>query len=195
MSNLTLVPPVEFDDLKPSAAPSGYISLEFSAVSGTSSMLPTNSGAVRLHALADCLVAFGDSSVVASQETSIYMAAGTEVFGVPAGATHLAVKGLGESGLLTVTGLDSTHRTQLTTNTMVPVQAGSSNVELPSGRMVRLFAMTDCFIAFGDATVTADNTSMFFEAGTEVMRVPSGATHVAVKRYALNGGLYISGVN
>ena len=97
--------------------------------------------------------------------------------------------------LLSVTGLDSTHRTQLTTNVMLPVEAGSSSVALPAGRMVRLFAMTDCFIEFGSSTVTADNTSLFFEAGTEVMRVPSTATHIAVKRYALNGGLYISGVN
>jgi len=171
------------------------VSLEFSAIAGTSSALPTNSGAVRLHALGDCFVEFGDESVTADGTKSIYMAHGTEIFGVPAGATHVAVKGAGESGLLSVTGLGATYKHQLTTNAVIPVQAGSSSLALPAGRMVRIFAMTDCFIEFGDATVTADNTSMFFEAGTEVMRVPSGATHVAVKRYALNGGLYISGVN
>lgn len=179
----------------PTAAPSSSLSLEFGAVTGTSSTLPTNSGAVRLHALGDCLVAFGDETVVANAETSLYMAAGSEVFGAPAGATHIAVKGVGEQGMLSVTGLDAAHGMQLTTNAVLPVQAGSSNAALPSGRMVRLFAMTDCYIAFGDSSVTADSGSLFFAAGTEVMRVPSTATHIAAMRYALDGGLYISGVN
>ena len=174
-------------------ASSDFISIHFHAESGSSSALPTNSGAVRLYALGDCLVEFGDSSVSANSD-SMYMPAGTEIFGTT--ATHIAVKGVGESGLLTVTGLDSSYKHVYSgTNAALPVEAGSSAIELPSGTSVRLFSMTDCFIEFGDASVTATNNSMFFEAGTEVITVPSAATHIAVKRYTLNGGLYISGVN
>lgn len=179
------------------AAPSisASLSLAYSAISGASSALPTNSGSVRIHAHDDCFIEFGDSSVTADGTKSIYMAGGTEVFGLPSGATHIAVKGAGSPGAIQVTGLDSTYKYTLTTNAVCPVQGGSSNVALPSGRMVRLFSMTDCYINFGGSTVTSDESSMFFEAGTEVLRVPSGATYIAAVRYALNGGLYISGVN
>jgi hypothetical protein len=54
--------------------------------------------------------------------------------------------------------------------------------------------MTDCFINFGDNTVTASDSDMFFEAGTEVLNIPADTTHIAVVRYSLNGGLYISGI-
>jgi len=175
------------------SAPSGYISLEYNAISGANSLLPTNSGSVRLNALSDCYIKFGDSGVTAD----MYLAKGSEVFGLPAGATHIAVKGAGENGLLSVTGLDGVYKYTYTGETIVSsVLAGSSLLPLPSNSTkLRVFSMTDCFIKFGDSSVIADNTSMFFGAGTEIMRIPSGATHIAVKRYALNGGLYISGVN
>ena len=177
------------------AAAEGYLSLELGVMSSQVSLLPTNSGSVRVHAMSDCLINFGDSSVTADQTTSIYMAAGTEIFGLPSGAGYIAARAMGESGLLSITGLDTTYKQQLTTNTMTVVESGSNCVELPSGTYIRLFSMTDCFIEFGDEYTVADNQSMFFEAGTEIVRVPSAATHLAVKRYTLNGGLYISGVN
>jgi hypothetical protein len=170
---------------------SASIALSF-GFAGTSSSLPTNSGSVRIHSQADCFIEFGDASV-STTTSSIYFAAGTEIFIIPTGATHIAVKTAGEAGVLNVVGLDADAVEKLTTNTMIPVTSGSNSIALPSGTKTRLFAMTDCYINFGTSTVIADDTSMFFEAGTEIMSVGS-ATHIAAKRYTSNGGLYISGI-
>jgi hypothetical protein len=170
------------------------ISLSFTATSGASSQLPANSRSVRLSAMSDCLVKFGDSSVAADAQTSLYMAAGTETFGIPSGATHIAVKGIGESGLVSVTGLDEKHKYTFTDNVVLPVGGGSASTMLPTGTYLRIFALTDCFIEFGGISVTADDDSIFFRAGTEFMLKPS-TTFVAARRYAENGGLYISGAN
>jgi hypothetical protein len=177
------------------AITSSSIKLEYGAVSGASAELPTNSGGIRIHALDDCLINFGDNTVTASAADSIYMAAGSESFGPPSTATHIAVKGLGSPGAITITGINNSYKFTYTTNTVLPVQGGSSNIELPStSTRVRLFSMTDCFINFGDNTVTASDSDMFFEAGTEVLNIPADATHIAAVRYSLNGGLYISGI-
>ena len=165
------------------------IEYEFTSVT---MILPTNSGAVRIHSFADCFIEFGDSSVVASGLTSIYFAAGTEALGLPVGATHIAVKTAGGIGRINVVGLDADSVGHLTTNTMIAVTAGSSSVALPTGTKMRLFSMTDCFINFGDSSVSADETSLFFEAGTEI--ISSTGTYIAAQRYTSDGGLYISGV-
>ena len=175
---------------------SGSSIIEYEFVSVTQ-VLPTNSGAVRIHAFSDCFIEFGDSSVIASGLTSIYFAAGTEVFGIPSAATHIAVKTAGDIGRINVVGLDTDATEALTDNVVIAYSAGSSSAELPTsaaGNKARIFTMTDCFINFGSSSVTADETSMFFEAGTEIMRVPTGDTHIAVQRYTSDGGLYISGV-
>ena len=175
-------------------APEGYTSLEFTSITGASTALPTNSGAVRLGALSDCLVKFGDASVVVEAAASLYMPKGSEIFGIPAGATHIAVKGVGASGFLSVTGLDSSYQHVLDGfNVVLPVRAGPSIVLLPSNSTkIRLFSMTDCRIEFEGV---ADDNSMLFQAGTEILSVPSGATYISAKRYSLDGGLYISGVS
>lgn len=157
--------------------------------------LPTNSGYVRLDALTDCFISFGDEEVSASGTTSLYMAAGVESLGIPPGATHIAVKGAGNSGALSVTGLDAGGGLRLTTNVVLPVTAATDSTALPAGSQVRLFAMTDCYIQFGTSlAVEATTESTFFRAGTETITVPAGATHIAALRYAADGGLYISGV-
>lgn len=168
--------------------------IEFSENFAERASLPTNSGSVRLHSFSDCLVEFGDSGVSADYG-SIYFPAGTEVFGVPSGATHISVKSVGTPGRLNVSGLSASYRHELTTNAVLTYTAGSNSVALPSGTKARLFAMTDCFIEFGSASVSATETSTFFEAGTEIMKIPSGATHLAVSRYLTNGALYVSGAN
>lgn len=168
--------------------------IEFSENFAERASLPTNSGSVRLHSFSDCLVEFGDSGVSADYG-SIYFPAGTEVFGVPSGATHISVKSVGTPGRLNVSGLSASYRHELTTNAVLTYTAGSNSVALPSGTKARLFAMTDCFIEFGSSSVSATETSTFFEAGTEIMKIPSGATHLAVSRYLTNGALYVSGAN
>jgi len=171
----------------PSAAPSGYASIEADYITGGSTSLPVNSGAVRVRASADCVIRF-------DQDEEIFMPRGTEVFGASGKAT-LSARGFGAPVLVHVTGLDSAYRYTLTTSTEVAIAAGANTVALPAGRMVRLTALSDCYIRFGTEGVVADNKSLFFEAGSEVMRVPSGATYISVMRYTTNSGLYISGVN
>ena len=169
---------------------SDNLSLEYDTLVGASAALPTNSGSIRVHSFSDCLIDFSESVGT----DSLYFPAGTEVLGVPSGATHISVSGLGVAGCLNVTGLEAPYAFVLTTNTTLHYTAGSNSVALPSGSNIRLFALTDCFIAFGDSSVSADNTSAFFEAGTEIMKVPTGATHIAAKQYTLGGTLYITGV-
>ena len=147
-----------------------------------------------MHSFADCFIQFGDYTVSVDTSEAIYFAAGTEVLGIPEDATHIAVKTTGEAGVVNVTGLASDYHNKLTTNTLLVVSSSSSNVALPSGAFVRLFAMTDTFINFGDNTVTARDTDTFFEAGTEILDVPTDATHIAAIRYTLDGGLYVTGV-
>jgi hypothetical protein len=93
-----------------------------------------------------------------------------------------------------VTGLDEKHKYTFTDNVVLPVGGGSASTMLPTGTYLRIFALTDCFIEFGGISVTADDDSIFFRAGTEFMLKPS-TTFVAARRYAENGGLYISGAN
>lgn len=171
------------------------IVLNYTSVSGGASILPTNGGSIRVHALADCLIKFGTESILVGELNSIYMAAGTEVFGVPSGATHLAVRGVGTPGILNISGLSGLYKHTYTTNAVCPALAGSSRIELPEGRRIRVFSLTDCYINFGDLTVSADETSLFFEAGTEILNVPSGVTHIAAQRYTLDGGIYVSGIS
>lgn len=183
----------DLGDINSLSAPISSISLNISNITPVISMLPQNSGSVRLYAFEDCFIEFGTSTVNISAH-SIYMAAGTEVFGLPAGATHIAVRGVLNSGVINISGLDAVYKYILTSNTALVYGAGSSNVQLPSGGRVRLFSTTDCYIKFGDVTVSADSNSLFFEAGTEYIKVPTGATHIAAKRYTLDGGLYIGGI-
>jgi hypothetical protein len=158
---------------------------------GEVSALPTNSGGVRIHSQADCFLEFGAAGVTTTS-SSLYFAAGTEVFGIPSGATHIAVKTAGEAGVLNVVGLDEDYKEELVTNTMIPVSAGSNTTSISATSKIRLFSMTDCYIDFN---TTVDDTGLFFEAGTEILEVPAGATDIAAKRYTTDGGLYITGIN
>ncbi|MGV7235784.1 MAG: hypothetical protein ACQ9ET_05930, partial [Nitrosomonadaceae bacterium] len=173
-----------------SGAMSASIAIPF-GFAGVSSALPTNSGSVRIHSQADCFIEFGTTTTT----SSMYFPAGIEIFGVPSGSTHIAVKTAGEAGVLNVVGLDTDALQEITTSTMIEVSAGSNSTALPTGTTARLFSMTDCYINFGTEGVVADETSMFFEAGTEIIAVPAAATHIAAKRYTTNGGLYITGMN
>ena len=162
--------------------------IEYNPITYTTITLPTNAGSIRLYAMNDCLFKF-------DTDEAIYMPQGTENFGIPAGATQISAKGASEYGILNVTGIHSIALDIVSPSPIViPVQAGSSSAELPEGSKMRIFSMTDCFLAFGTSTVEATNSSTFFEAGTEILHVPQSATHIAVKRYTLNGGLYVMGI-
>lgn len=67
------------------------------------------------------------------------------------------------------------------TNANVAIGAASANVALPAGaEVVRIAASCNCFINFGNSTITASGTSPVFNAGAEIFKVPVGATHIAV---------------
>lgn len=172
-------------------APVSSVSVEYNAITASVVELPTTSGDIRLYAMTDCFICFSTSF---DPYNCIYMSEGTEIFGITT-ETHLTVKGVSSSGLLSITGLDTDNKPGTTTTAVIPVQAGSTAAALPSGPDLRLFAMTDCFIAFGDNTVTASNSDTFFAAGTEMLGTPAGTTHIAVKRYSINGGLYVTGLS
>ena len=169
------------------AAMSSGTVLEYEYIGGIS--LPTNSGSVRIHSFADCLIKFDTDTEY------LYFAQGTEILGVPTGAISISVIGFGKPGIVNIVGLDSEYKYKLNTTKVISYTAGSKSVELPSGSSkLRLFAMTDCFINFGSSSVSADSSSLFFEAGTEIINIPSATTHIAVQRYTEDGGLYISGI-
>ncbi len=56
----------------------------------------------------------------------------------------------------------------------------------------RLAAPTACYIMFGDIQVTADATSVLFPGGVETVKIPQGATHLAVRQYTDPGTLSIT---
>lgn len=66
----------------------------------------------------------------------------------------------------------------------VPIGVSSNRVALPSGvgerDIVRVAGNAACFVRFGDSSVIAAGTDALFPVGTEVFRVPPGATHLAV---------------
>lgn len=77
----------------------------------------------------------------------------------------------------------------------VPVTVGavSSRYALPSETFcVRIAAVNDCYVAFGNGTVNADGTSHLFLRGSEVFKVPNGATHVAFIQHTTGGAASIS---
>ena len=166
-------------------------SVDFSFISQRVA-LPSNSGTVKIGATQDCFIKFGDSSVTADGTTSLYFAAGVEVFGIPTGATYVAVKTAGVDGIMIPFGKAVVPTERLTTNTVIAVDDASDRIILPSGTSMRLFAMADCYIKFGDGTVTATSGDTLFEAGTET--IVSSGTYIAAIRVTDNGGLYISGV-
>ena len=168
------------------------VSLDYDFVS-VNIELPVSSGGIRVYTSTDCFLEFGDSSVKAGGADSFYFASGTEILGPPPGVTHIAVKGIG-AGVLSLVGLTEGSFQTLTTNETILCTSSSARVTLPSGKRMRLFSMADCRLEFGDSAVVADDASLLFQAGTEILTVPSGVTYIAAKRDISDGGLYISGV-
>jgi hypothetical protein len=162
---------------------------------GTVAALPENSGTILINSSTDCFIEFGDSSVTTTT-SSLYFAAGIETMGIPVGAEYIAVKPIGLSGVVAVFGDDTAPVKRLTTNAFVTAYSTSSSVALPANSgTVRLFAMADLFINFGTSGVVAADTDTAFLAGTEIVTVPGGATHIAAIQDVIDNGLYITGMN
>ena len=77
------------------------------------------------------------------------------------------------------------------------VTTSSNRVSLPgdaaAGDIVRVAVSQDCYIAFGDNTVTAAVTDVLMTSGAiEYMVVPDGATDIAAIRVSTDGTLCIT---
>ncbi len=82
----------------------------------------------------------------------------------------------------------------IATNTVVA--ATTSSTALPTGvgvgDIVRIAATQDCHINFGTSGVTATASHHLFTSGVEYLVVPSGATHLAAIRVAVDGTMSIT---
>lgn len=78
----------------------------------------------------------------------------------------------------------------------ITIGGSSVRVALPSGpQVVRLAATGNCWIKFGDGTVTATTSDTLFPAGVEVVKIPTGVTHIAaIQDGASTGSLSITGM-
>lgn len=81
-----------------------------------------------------------------------------------------------------------------TVHQAVAVGAGSLRVDMTDAQLVRIAFNTDAYIAFGDVTITASPTDIFFPAGVEVLVMPKDTTHVAYIQESVTGKGSISKV-
>lgn len=73
------------------------------------------------------------------------------------------------------------------------VDGTTDNVALPSGaEVVRIAVSQDCYIAFGDVSVTATSADILMLRGVEVMKVPSGATYIAYLQVSAAGRISVT---
>lgn len=75
--------------------------------------------------------------------------------------------------------------------------AASDRVALPSGvigddEILRLACNQHCYVTFGDSSVTASSSDVYFPAGVETVKVPTGATHIAAIRETDDGIMSIT---
>lgn len=82
------------------------------------------------------------------------------------------------------------------TNIADDVDASSDRALIPvaatPGEIIRIACNEDCYINFGDVTVTAAATNYLFVAGVEYFRVPEDAGYVAYVRVATSGRISIT---
>tara|TARA_R110000822_G_scaffold68587_1_gene166872 strand:- start:6214 stop:6525 length:312 start_codon:yes stop_codon:yes gene_type:complete len=68
------------------------------------------------------------------------------------------------------------------TSTNITIGVSSNSLALQSSWVIRVASLVDCWIAFGNGSVTATTADMLFPAGVETYKVPKGASHIAVIR-------------
>ena len=183
-------------DAYPDGAQSSVASAAFTMTGAARSALPAEAS-MRVHATADCWIAFGDDTVTVDGTSGIFFARGTEMIKAPAAATHVAVRGELSIGALNLTGVTSVLGYELGNTVQLAYSAVTDNVALPTNNgYIRVYAPTDCYIVFGTSSaVTASTTTgTYFEAGTEVLKVPTSATHLAMVQYSIAASAYITGM-
>lgn len=77
----------------------------------------------------------------------------------------------------------------------VVLTAGATSVRaaLPANcEVVRVAAVNDCYVAFGDSNVVASGANMLFTKGSELFDIPIGATHMAVIQHTTGGAVTVT---
>lgn len=75
----------------------------------------------------------------------------------------------------------------------ITVGAASARVALPGDcEVVRVASTVDCWFRFGDGSVVAAGTDSFFAKGSEIFKIPSGATHIAAIQTSAGGTMSIT---
>ena len=182
--------------LYPGGAADSVASTAFTTTGSARVALPAKQS-MRVHATADCWIAFGDSTITVDGTTGIFFSRGTEMIKYPSSATHVAVRGVISIGALNLTGMTNDLRHALGTTVQLAYTAATSSVALPNNNgYIRVYTPTDCYIVFGDVTVDSSTTTgTYFEAGTEVLKVPTSATYIAMVQYSIAASAYITGMN
>ena len=180
----------------PVGAVDDVASTSFTTTGSSRTLLPTEFTA-RYHATADCWVAFGDDTVTVDGSTGMFFARGTEIMKAPSTATYVAVKGELSIGALNATGMTNALPYELGTTVQLAYSAATNDVALPTnGGYIRVYTPTDCYITFGVGSATSSTTTgTYFEAGTEILKVPTSATYIAMVQYSIAASAYITGMN
>lgn len=76
----------------------------------------------------------------------------------------------------------------------ITVAAASARVALPTGGVLRIASSTDCYIAFGDSSVTASSSDALYPAGVEHFKYDGVATHIAAIQVSTGGVLTVTGM-
>lgn len=181
----------------PVGAQSSVASVAFTTTGSARVALPAQQ-TIRMHSTADCWVAFGDATVTVDGSTGMFFARGTEIIGHPTGDTYIAVRGELSIGALNLTGMSTALTYELGVTDQLAYSAATDNIALPTNNgYVRVYAPTDCYIVFGigSGTTSSTTTGTFFEAGTEILKVPASATYIAMVQYSIAASAYITGMN
>lgn len=80
----------------------------------------------------------------------------------------------------------------LTDNQVVTIAVASNRSTALNAEIYRIAANIGCYISFGDNTVVATTSDMYFPAGAEVFVKPETATNVAVIRETTDGILTVT---
>ena len=72
-------------------------------------------------------------------------------------------------------------------NYKVSITVTSARQAIGSAQIVRVASDTACFIKWGDSSVTASTSDIYFPAGVEVLLVPDGVTDLAFIRSTADG--------
>lgn len=78
------------------------------------------------------------------------------------------------------------------TLTLTSGAVSSSGVIPAEAFVVRVAAVNDCYIAFGVGSATASGTTPFFPKGSEMFKVPAGATHFACIQHTIGGAVSLT---